>query len=80
VKVDLVGISMSSLDLLAPVARRVAAIKKASCNPRLAVMVGGSTLVATEVASIGAIFCNDPRDAVRWLEQHVRVGVALGGS
>ena len=71
-RVDMVGISVSNSDLLRPVTRMVAAVKKASINPDVLVMLGGSVELAAHASQIGATFCSDPRDAVRWLEQHVK--------
>jgi methanogenic corrinoid protein MtbC1 len=73
-RVDMVGISVSNTDLLRPVTRMVAAVKKASVNPDVLVMLGGSAELADHATEIGATFCSDPRDAVRWLEQHVKIG------
>ena len=73
-RVDMIGISVSNSDLLKPVTRMVAAIKKASINPDVLVMLGGSAELAAHASQIGATFCSDPRDAVRWLEQHVKIG------
>jgi methanogenic corrinoid protein MtbC1 len=71
-RVEMVGISVSNTDLLKPLARLVAAVKKASLNRDVAVMVGGSRELAEHAASMGATFCSDPRQAVRWLEQRGR--------
>jgi MerR family transcriptional regulator, light-induced transcriptional regulator len=69
--VEAVGISISNADLLAPVTRLVAAVRSASLNPSLGVMLGGSLMLADKAAEIGATFCTDPLDAVRWLDQFV---------
>ncbi len=68
-RVEMVGISVSNGDLLKPVARLVGSLKDASRNPDLTVMVGGSLHLRDEAESMGALFCSDPRDAVRWLDQ-----------
>ena len=73
-RVDMVGISVSNTDLLEPVTRMVGAMKKASMNPDLLVILGGSAELAPHAATIGATFCSDPRDAVLCLEQHVMSG------
>jgi len=70
--VEMVGISVSNADLVAPLARLVTRVKLASRNPALAVMVGGSLDLEETAQQIGTTFCNDPRDAVRWLDQHTR--------
>jgi methyl coenzyme M reductase subunit C len=75
-RVEMVGISVSNSHLLDPLCRFVAAIKQASLNPELVIMVGGSLALAGHAAEIGAAFCNDPRDAVLWLERHARLGSA----
>jgi MerR family transcriptional regulator, light-induced transcriptional regulator len=70
--VEMVGISVSNTDLLAHVAKLIAAVKKASTNPDVAVLLGGPLPELVDYApKNGATYCTDPRDAVRWLEQHV---------
>jgi len=70
--VEMVGISVSNTELLPHVGKLIAAVKKASHNPEVAVLLGGPVEGLAEYApKNGAAFCSDPRDAVRWLEQHV---------
>ena len=68
--VVMVGFSVSNQDLLAPLARLVDAVKKASFNRDIAVMMGGSLDLEAVADQIGAMFCSDPLDAVRRLEHH----------
>jgi methanogenic corrinoid protein MtbC1 len=79
-RVEMVGLSVSNTDLLKPLARLVAAVKKASINPDITVMLGGSPELAHHATKMGATFCADPRDAVRWLELHGRNGDSIRGS
>ena len=68
--VEMVGISVSNSDLLPPLRRLVAAVKRASLNIDHAVMLGGSHPGLKKLApEIGATYCADPRDAVRWLDR-----------
>jgi methanogenic corrinoid protein MtbC1 len=69
---EMVGISVSNSHLLAPVSDLIASIKRAPLNADMAVMVGGSCQLRDDAERMGAMFCSDPRDAVRWLDQHVR--------
>jgi methanogenic corrinoid protein MtbC1 len=71
-RVELVGITVSNTLLLQPLARFVAAVRLASKNPQTAFMVGGCLEAARDAKEIGAQFFSDPRDAVLWLERHVR--------
>jgi MerR family transcriptional regulator, light-induced transcriptional regulator len=65
--VELIGISVSSEDLLEAVGRLVGTLKRASRNPDLAVLLGGSIDLAEHAARLGASSFSDPRDVVRWL-------------
>lgn len=70
-RVKLLGISVSNQQLLKPLARLLAAVRKASCNPALTVMLGGSLELAEYAANNGVALCAaDAREAVRWLELH----------
>jgi methanogenic corrinoid protein MtbC1 len=72
-RVELVGISISNGDLVEPLTRLVTGLRKAPLNPEMAVMMGGSLqLTKAEHLKIGATFCNDPREAVDWLDEHMR--------
>jgi methanogenic corrinoid protein MtbC1 len=71
--VELVGISISNGDLVEPLSHLVTALRRAPLNPEMAVMMGGSLqLTKAEHLRIGATFCNDPREAVDWLDEHMR--------
>lgn len=72
-RVEVVGISVSNTDLLAPLVRFVAAIRKASLNRDLIVIIGGSQVLAEHADQIGATFFSDPREAVRWLDTHAKL-------
>ncbi len=72
--IEMVGISVSNSDLLEPTTRLVREIKRASMNREMLVMIGGSLQLADHAEEIGAMFCNDPRAAVRHLDQHTRQG------
>jgi methanogenic corrinoid protein MtbC1 len=69
-KVDLVGITVSNTNLLKPLAKLVGAVKKATLNPSMRVLLGGSLELSGVAPQVGATFCADPREAVRWLEHH----------
>ncbi len=79
-RVDMVGISVSNSELLVPLTRYVGAVRKASMNPDMAILLGGSLLLSEHAEQIGGTFCSDPRDAVRWLEDHVRFKDSHRGS
>ncbi len=70
VRVEVMGLSVSNIELVPPLGRLIAALKKASLNPRLAVMLGGSLDLSAEAEQFGATFCTDPQQVVRWLEEH----------
>ena len=73
-RVELVGISITNSDLVSTLTSLVRSLRKAPLNPDMAVMMGGSAVLSVaQHLSIGATFCNDPRDAVRWLDEHMRV-------
>lgn len=72
-RVDMVGISLSNMDLVEPLARLIKEIKTASINVDIAIMIGGARELESHAENVGATFCNDPRDAVRWLDRHVSV-------
>lgn len=73
-RVEMVGISVSNPELLRSLSSLIAAVKTASCNPELAVLLGGSATLKDFAEKNGAHVCSsqDPRDAVLWLEQHVK--------
>jgi methanogenic corrinoid protein MtbC1 len=68
--VVMVGISISNTELLKPTERLVKAVKKASINPSLPVMLGGPLDISEYASSIGAIACSDGRDALKWLAEN----------
>ena len=73
-RVEMVGVSIANGDLVEPLTRLVTGLRRAPLNPDMAVMMGGSLdLTAAEHKQIGATFCNDAREAVRWLDEHVRL-------
>lgn len=68
-QVVMLGISLSTVALTGAVERLVASARKASRNPGLLVMLGGSADLAALAASTGAyLAANDPREAVALLE------------
>jgi methanogenic corrinoid protein MtbC1 len=69
---EMVGISVSNEQLLEPLIDVVRDVKKRSLNPDVAVMIGGSLNLAEHAEAIGAIFCNDPGDAVRRLSARAK--------
>lgn len=72
--VKLLGISVSNEQLLKPLARLISAVRTASCNPALTVMLGGSLDLADYAAQNGVTLCaDDPREAVRWLAMHANL-------
>jgi MerR family transcriptional regulator, light-induced transcriptional regulator len=75
--VVMVGFSVSNEDLVRPLASLVAAVKKASLNREIAIMMGGSLDLKGVADQIGAMFCPDPLDAVRWLEHHTSFSDAV---
>jgi MerR family transcriptional regulator, light-induced transcriptional regulator len=69
-----VGISVSNDELLGGVERLVLAVKRASCNPRVAVLLGGPLDLGPFAARLDvASFC-DPREVVRWLDGRADMG------
>jgi MerR family transcriptional regulator, light-induced transcriptional regulator len=71
--VEMVGISLSNTDLVPSLGKLVAAIKRASLNPHIAVALGGSLDLSEEATRIGAVSFCDPRDVVRWLDERAKV-------
>jgi methanogenic corrinoid protein MtbC1 len=70
-RVELVGISMSSSHGTKALKRLVTLVRRASVNPDLTIMMGGSHELRDAAEQLGALYCSDPREAVCWLEQHV---------
>lgn len=76
--VEAVGISVSNPDLLKAVARTITALRKATCNPGMTILLGGPIDLTEFAALHGAQVCSaDPQDAVRSLEQHARRSKAI---
>ena len=72
--VVMLGISLSTQALTPGAANLIAAARKATRNPRLLVMLGGSAELSELAASTGAqLATNDPREAVALLEGRPRV-------
>lgn len=70
-RVEMLGFSVSTDELLRPLAGLIELVQGASCNPDLTIMLGGPLELTDYAASCGASLCtSDPRDAVRWLERH----------
>jgi methanogenic corrinoid protein MtbC1 len=77
-RVAAVGFSVSSPTLLKPLARTMAAVKKATCNPEMGLLLGGPLDLAAFSRQHGGVVCSsDPHDAVRWLEHHARKTKAI---
>ncbi len=74
-RVEMVGITVSNSELLKPLASTIAAIRRASVNPNLTVMLGGSIELKEFAAQTGAVLCAaDPREAVLFLDSAVKTG------
>jgi methanogenic corrinoid protein MtbC1 len=68
----MLGITVSNSALLKPLSSLIAAARKASRNRGLPVMLGGPIDLEDFAARNGALLCApDPRETVRWLEEHV---------
>jgi len=75
-RVEMLGISVSNDHLLEPLAKLISAVREASCNPNLTVMLGGPLDLSAYARHTGAVLStSDPRDAVRWLEHHASLPV-----
>ena len=71
--VVMVGFTVSNDGLLRALQRRIAAVRAASCNPGMVVMVGGPLDLHEFANKAGAIRCaTDVRETVQWLEDHAR--------
>jgi methanogenic corrinoid protein MtbC1 len=75
-RVEMLGFTVSNTQLLKPLAATIAAVRKNSRDPGLAIMLGGALDLA-EFCSKNqvSLFAPDPREAVRWLEDRARTGV-----
>lgn len=72
-KVDMVGFSVSGTTVLKPLARTIAAVKRATKNASTLIMLGGGLELSSFASQVGATYCADAREAVRWLEHHGNV-------
>jgi methanogenic corrinoid protein MtbC1 len=70
--IDMVGISVSNLALVDSVRSMVRSVRAASKNPDVLVLLGGAAGAECADGELGATFCSEPREAVRWLESSVR--------
>ncbi|MEX1366984.1 MAG: cobalamin-dependent protein [Nannocystaceae bacterium] len=70
--VTMVGVSVSSLDLIGGVRRLATRLRKVSANPDLAIMLGGAVDLSEEAKDMGAIFCPSAQLALSWLENHAQ--------
>lgn len=73
--VTMVGISVSSADLVEPLDRLVARAREVSLNRELAVMLGGAVDLSSHAEGIGAVFCPSARTALSWLERRARISL-----
>lgn len=71
--VEMVGISLSNTPLVPSLEKLVVAIKRASRNPHIAIALGGALDLSEEARRVGALSFTDPRDVVRWLDDHGKV-------
>jgi hypothetical protein len=69
----MVGISIADTGFAEPLESLVTQIKERSLNSGLVVLITGPHDLAVRVERSGARFCCDPREVVRWLEQHTVV-------
>ena len=77
-RVEMLGISVKNTDSVKILSRVISAVKKASMNPDLMVLVGGAPELAHRSSEIGCQYCSDPNDAVRWLDEHVKSAAVSG--
>lgn len=73
--VAMVGLSVSSEDLVEPLDRLIARVREVSLNRDLAVMLGGAVDLSSHAEGIGAVFCPSARTALSWLERRARVSL-----
>ena len=75
-RVEMLGISVSNQELLKPLSRLIAAAQSATRNPDMILTLGGPLELGEYAAQCGVSLCTaDPRDAVRWLEQHASLNM-----
>jgi len=70
--VVMVGMSVNSLPMVAFAENFVAQVKAASCNPDIAVMLGGAAMNAELASRLGAVFSPSAREALDWLGRHAK--------
>ncbi len=73
--VVMVGISVSTLELVGPLEGMVARVREASLNRDVAVMLGGAVGLSSHAESIGALHCSSARNALTWLERRARISL-----
>jgi hypothetical protein len=66
-RVTMLGISVTRADISERLACLVAAVKKASVNPAVAVVLNGEADLSGAAVELGAELCSDPRDASLFL-------------
>jgi len=67
-RVMMLGISATRADIFEPLARLVAAARKASVNPAVAVVLNGPADLSDAAKHVGAALCSDPRDASHFID------------
>ncbi len=68
---EMLGISVSNEVSLEPLRPLISNAKKASKNPSLALFLGGALDLTEYANDLGVTCCNDPRNAVAFLDRHV---------
>jgi hypothetical protein len=71
-RVAMLGISVTRADISEPLASLVAAAKKTSLNPAMAVVLNGAADLSDAAAHVGAGLCSDPRYASQFLDADSR--------
>lgn len=72
----MVGFTVSNVELLPRLQSRIAAVRRAARNPRMAMLVGGPLDLTEFARRAGVDHCPaDARQTVQWLENHVKVGL-----
>lgn len=73
--VDVVGFSVSNDDLLEPLGKTVQAVRRATCNPDMLLLVGGPIDLSEFTQRHGLPPApQDPREVVRYIEHHAARG------
>jgi methanogenic corrinoid protein MtbC1 len=68
--VKAVGISVSHQELVKPLPALIGALRRASLNAHMGIMIGGAADLSDVAQATQAYWCRDPRDAARWLARH----------